>query len=145
MNQKDIENRDCILQQWQTCVEMADSVSSRRDSMNNLFATIHVAIVAAISFVWDIKMMILGAAGIALAIVWLLFIRYYKNLNTVKYDIINEIEKQLPVQPFSDEWKGLTKIKRYTQGTTLEKVMPWAFIVIYVVAMIIMIKGRIFQ
>ena len=33
-------NEDLILAQWQTCVEMANSVSQRRDTMNNVFITL---------------------------------------------------------------------------------------------------------
>lgn len=31
------ENIELILAQWQTCVEMANTVSQRRDAMNNIF------------------------------------------------------------------------------------------------------------
>lgn len=40
---------EIVLAQWQTCVEMANSVSQRRDTMNNIFVTLNLAIVAAIS------------------------------------------------------------------------------------------------
>ena len=33
LDELDVES---LLAQWQTCVEMANSVSSRRDTMNNL-------------------------------------------------------------------------------------------------------------
>ena len=49
---------------WQTCVEMADSISHRRDTMNNLFVTLNIAIVAAISWMWDIKTAFLCLAGL---------------------------------------------------------------------------------
>lgn len=44
-NKKD----DLLSIQWQTCVEMANSVSQRRDTMNNLFVTLNLAIIAGIS------------------------------------------------------------------------------------------------
>lgn len=43
------------LAQWQTCVEMANAVSARRDNLNNLFVTVNLALAAAISLVWDVK------------------------------------------------------------------------------------------
>ena len=45
---KDSINVDVVLAQWQTCVEMANSISQRRDAMNNLFVTLNLAIIAAI-------------------------------------------------------------------------------------------------
>ena len=37
---KETENQEALLAQWQTCVEMANAVSERRDTMNNLFVTL---------------------------------------------------------------------------------------------------------
>lgn len=54
------ERIDVILAQWQTCVEMANSVSERRDSMNNLFVSLNVGIMATISIVWDTKSVVLA-------------------------------------------------------------------------------------
>ncbi|MDO4650165.1 MAG: hypothetical protein Q4B26_16110 [Eubacteriales bacterium] len=47
MNQED--KTEMILVQWQTCVDMANSISQRRDSMNNIFITLNLAIIAAVS------------------------------------------------------------------------------------------------
>ena len=33
------KSEETLLTQWQTCVEMANAVSQRRDAMNNLFGT----------------------------------------------------------------------------------------------------------
>lgn len=49
------KSEETLLTQWQTCVEMANAVSQRRDAMNNLFVTLNLAIVAAASFIWDAK------------------------------------------------------------------------------------------
>ena len=54
------ESKDeLLLTQWQTCVEMANSISQRRDTMNNIFVTLNLAIIAAVSVVWDIKSLLL--------------------------------------------------------------------------------------
>lgn len=34
------EDKELLLNQWQTCVDMANSVSQRRDNMNNIFITL---------------------------------------------------------------------------------------------------------
>ena len=49
------EEKTALLSQWQTCVEMTNSISERRDNMNNLFVTLNLAIIATISFMWDTK------------------------------------------------------------------------------------------
>ena len=57
-------NEDLILAQWQTYVEMANSVSQRRDAMNNVFITLNLALLTAVSLAWDIKSVFIIIAGI---------------------------------------------------------------------------------
>lgn len=100
-----VEEKTILIQQWQTCVEMANSTSQRRDTMNNIFISLNIAILAATSIVWGVKPISLFCAGIALCILWLLLIRNYKALNTEKFNIIIEIEEKLGYSPFKNEWE----------------------------------------
>ena len=134
---------EILLAQWQTCVEMANSISQRRDTMNNIFITLNLAIIAAVSIVWDIKSILILGAGIVVCVLWLLFIRNYKQLNSAKFDIINSIEKNLPSQPFCEEWKILQNNKKYMDGTKLEKWLPTMFIALYIVTAIIIVAIKI--
>ncbi len=110
---KEAEDKtEIILAQWQTCVEMANSVSQRRDAMNNIFITLNLAIIAAVSITWNIKSLFILVAGIVVCTIWLLFIRNYKLLNAEKFNVINTIEKKLPVKPFNDEWEKLKNNKK---------------------------------
>ena len=138
MNKAD-EKNEIILAQWQTCVEMANSVSQRRDVMNNIFVTLNLAIVAAVSITWDIKSLFILIAGIVVCSIWLLFIRNYKLLNEEKFNVINTLEMRLPVKPFNDEWNKLKSNKKYKNSTKLEKALPIMFIVLYVIAIIAII------
>ena len=124
-------NKGIILEQWKTCVEMANSVSQRRDTMNNIFVTVNLAIIAAVTVSWDLKCILLSVAGIVICIIWFLFIGNYKNLNKEKFQIIHKLEKKLPAQPFTDEWFLLKANKKYMNGTKLEKVLPSAFIAMH--------------
>lgn len=128
------EDEDILLAQWQTCVGMANSISERRDTMNNLFVTLNLAIVAAISFMWDIKTVLLLVAGIVVCVVWILFIRNFRELNKAKFEVINKIEDRLPIEAFDDEWKHLKKSKKYIEGTKLEKIMPLVFGILYILS-----------
>lgn len=67
-----------ILQIWQTCVEMTNSVTQRRETMNSLFVTINLAVIAAVSWMWDIRTACLCAAGLVLRVVWLLYIQLFQ-------------------------------------------------------------------
>lgn len=100
------KSEETLLTQWQTCVEMANAVSQRRDAMNNLFVTLNLAIVAAASFIWDAKTIMLLVSGIIVCVVWIFFIRNFRELNRAKFEVINKLEQSLPVSAFSDEWQS---------------------------------------
>ena len=136
------KSEETLLTQWQTCVEMANAVSQRRDVMNNLFVTLNLAIVAAASFIWDAKTIMLLVSGIIVCVVWIFFIRNFRELNRAKFEVINKLEQSLPVSAFSDEWQSLKKSKKYIEGTKLEKVLPYAFCVLYVVIFILITLQR---
>lgn len=133
------DKTEIILAQWQTCVEMANSVSQRRDTMNNIFMTLNLAIVTAVSITWDIKSLFLLGAGIVVCVIWILCIRNFQLLNAEKFNVINDIEKKLPIKPFNDEWKKLSNNKKYKDSTKLELILPIMFIVLYVIAIITMV------
>ena len=121
-----------LLEQWKTCVDMANSVSQRRDTMNNWFITLNIGLFVALSMNFDRKSILGSILGICLCIIWLGFINNFKKLNTVKFKIINELEKKLPEQPFDQEWKRLKSKEKYITCTTLESYLAFLFIIMYV-------------
>jgi hypothetical protein len=128
------EYKNHLLQQWVTCVEMSNNVSERRINVNNFFITLNTAIVAFIKFQIEYSSLFLSLVGIIVCILWLYNIENYKKLNTVKYDIILEIEKNLPVKPFDYEWDliGRGKDKRkYKIFAKIEKAISYVFIFLY--------------
>lgn len=133
------EDKELLLNQWQTCVDMANSVSQRRDNMNNIFITLNLAIMAAVSITWDIKSLFILIAGITICILWMLNIRNHKLLNTAKFNVINSIEEKLPSAPFKDEWQFLKNSKKYMDSTTLERILPITFIILYIATVIAII------
>ena len=137
MEQED--KKQDVLAIWQTCVEMANGVSQRRDTMNNLFVTLNIAVIAAVSWMWDVKTVFLCVAGLVICVVWLLYINNFKRLNTAKFRVIYDLEERLGVTPFKDDWDILKKTKRYLEGTKLERILPIAFALGYAVVFVILI------
>lgn len=140
----DSNKSEIILAQWRTCVEMANYVSQRRDSMNNIFITLNLAILATISISWNIKSLFILVSGIVFCCAWLAFIKNYKLLNCEKFKVIDNLESQLPTRPFREEWKKLQKVKKYKDGTFLEKVLPITFICIYGFAILLTVITKFF-
>ena len=127
------DSSEIILSQWQTCVELANSVSQRRDSMNNIMSTLNIAILTTTSAFWDTKSIAFCFIGIGASLVWILLIEHYKKLNNAKYEVILKLEEKLPSKPMSDEWDILCSQKKYREGTNLERYLPIPFIIVYII------------
>lgn len=57
-----------VLEQWKTCVEMANYNSEKRNNSNNIFMTINVAILAVLSFSIEYKSLIFKLASRLLSV-----------------------------------------------------------------------------
>jgi hypothetical protein len=79
-------------------------------------------------------LVVTAIAGIVLAVVWWLLLRYYRRLNGAKFEVINKLEQQLPAQPYTDEWALLhpeesPKVEAETLGAPrqswIDRVRRW--------------------
>lgn len=139
MMQTNAIDKDVMIQQWQTCVDMANSISQRRDTMNNLLVTLNLAIVATVTIVWDLKSLLISFVGIVICCVWWRFITYFKHLNKAKFSVISELEQSMQIKPFTKEWEILCKDKKFVEGTKLERIFPVAFGIVYITVIVLMI------
>ena len=105
--------KDHLLEQWKTCVEMANCNSERRISTNNVYITVNAAIIALISFTFDYKSILLSMVGAIVSILWLNSIISYKKLNSVKYQIIND--QSLQAITLEHDWSFLPRLKLFIQ------------------------------
>ena len=142
-NQK--ETDQLVVEQWKTCVEMANSNSEKRSNTNSIFITINTALIAILPFSLGMKGVVLSAVGIVICILWIRTINNYKKLSSVKYSIINEIEKQLPIAPFSAEWNRLKNEENYTDLTKTERVLPVVFIILFFLSILIPVVKKIIE
>lgn len=145
------------LEIYKMAVEMADRVSVRRMTANGFFLTLNTTLSGILGFMYSklaedkrAVLIFMSAVGIVVATTWFFTIRSYRRLNKAKYQVINEMEKDLPYQNFTDEWELLKRktaediemagwrkrwIKfkdRYTDLTNIESVVPILFGLIYV-------------
>jgi hypothetical protein len=69
-------------------------------------------------------------AGALLCVLWWTLIRSYRDLNTVKFEVIHELEKRLPARLYAYEWEKAEHGKnpdRYKPLTHVEVAVPWVF------------------
>jgi len=142
LNTKDF-NYSHIINQYKLYIEMTNCISERRDKTNNFFLTLNTLIIGILGFFYDQiplftpRWLIIFPALliIILSIIWFLLILNYRNLNSAKYKVICEFEKNLPTTPWSTEWYLLgegKEHKNYVPLTEIEKFIPLVFICLYI-------------
>ncbi len=142
-----------ILDIYKLAVEMADRVSARRAVANAFFLTVNTTLVAVVglSATQPDSTLRFGAvclAGVAVSVCWWLLLRVYRQLNTAKFIVINQIEAEhLPIQPYTDEWTtlmpgedGTSRRRRLGQVFRelggVERIVPVVFGLLYIVLLI---------
>jgi hypothetical protein len=133
-----------FLEQYKLCVEMADRMSARRVLISNFYMSFLSSFLAFLSIVTNrgshsdyqnILIVFASILGIMLCYLWNLNIASYKKLNASKFDVINEMEKQMPFPCYTKEWEILTQNKdrrdKYVQLTFVEKRVPFVFAFLY--------------
>ena len=87
-------------------------------------------------------------AGIVLAAAWFILLRSYRDLNSAKFAVINQIEENhLPIHPFADEWRSLKEDpvrswrNRYAELGFVERAVPSTFCALYVGLILITVLG----
>ncbi len=121
------------LEMYKLYVQMADNISTRRQSANSFFLTINTAIIGFVGYLgttagnWNLAVSI---SGVALCYTWYRLIRSYKDLNSGKFKVIHEMEKELPLSPYDAEWEALGRgkdPKLYLPFTNIEIYVPFVF------------------
>lgn len=142
------KNVDPILfEQYKMAVASTDKVSDRRADSNKFFLSINSIIAGGLIFInekidkLDASSLLLAAMfGIVVCLVWFFTILDYKRLNGAKFELIDDMEKDLPVKFYSDEWKLLNNKKpwylKYKTFSRLELFLPIAFIALYTVSVV---------
>lgn len=130
-----------FLKQWQTCVDLADRFSKRRDTANNLFVTLNTAIIAGIGVITGIVSMFLSIVGFVISIIWLLDNRYYRQISIAKYTVICDLETLLPASPLTKEWEICKNNKHFFEATHIEALLIFSFISIYLFVIVISLSG----
>jgi len=135
---------DHALEQYKLYVEMADRISSRRQSTNTFFVTLNTVLISlagytkAATSIESFFYFITSLAGLFICYIWYRLVKSYKNLNSAKFKVVHSIEKEMPFNLFDAEWEAVGRGKDknlYHPFTELELKVPWVFFSIYILVL----------
>lgn len=121
----------------------AERVSDRRAATNSWMLSVNSAIVALYGYLaigdetvstleksaW---LLAIPASGVLVCLSWAALLSSFSQLNSAKFDVLQDIEKSLPYAPFTAEETLYRKLKR-SNFSGLERKVPHAFIALYAV------------
>lgn len=139
-----------LLEQYKLYVQSAQDISERRLSANNYLLTLCSSIVTLYgvslsSFGQRRWHVVLPITGLLVCYVWHSLVESYKSLNTAKFKVIHELERELPVALFRYEWKvcDFGKTEKYVPLTHLERYVPILFAIFFFVLVLYSMFGRV--
>lgn len=138
---------------FKLCLELADRTTARRAGANTFFVSLHSVVASVVGYLAAIQhtkeydrfsLAVLALVGVVLSLTWWALLRYYRRLAKAKWDVINDMETELPAQPFMQEWSLLhpDEVKgkaprswrqrnRHREATVVEQVVPLTFAAVY--------------
>ena len=135
--------RDHALEIYKTYLELTDRISQRREKANSFFLAVNAALIALLANdafggsgpAGGLEILI-PVTGVVLSYLWYRLIRSYRDLNSAKFKVVHEMERQLPLRPFDAEWESVGRgkdPKLYLPFTRVERAVPWLFLLLHAV------------
>jgi hypothetical protein len=139
------EYKSHLLEQYRLYVEMADHVSDRRDKANSFFLAVNTALLTAMGLIlsnkgWSLFAAAPAAPALILCFFWMRLIDSYRQLNSVKFQVIGKLERALSSAPYAHEWELLGKgedPRKYRPLTHLERYVPLIFALLYIALVLV--------
>lgn len=127
---------------------MTNRITSKRQAANTSFSSINAALIIGLlgyfgtinpsqpdnSFGYVIPMFITAWGALILNYLWYIIILSYRSQEAVKFKIIHEIEKHLPLRLHDVEWRVAIKRKDpklYVPFGAIEAIIPLIFVVAF--------------
>lgn len=124
-----LEDRQLLLEQYKIMVGSTEKVTDQRMRVNNLFFTVTSSILSVslvvgkafeFSLAGSVGMLVLSIMAFIVTFFWEKLVRSYGKLNTGKFTVIDQIEKQLRTNMFENEWNILQQQIGYESNTDTE-------------------------
>ena len=137
-----------LFEQYKLYVESAERISERRVAANNYLLTVNAFLVTLYGLVAAIRFntfwtLLVPVAGFLVALTWHRIITSYRDLNTVKFTVIHELEQHMPAALYDYEWQKAEegRGKSYHPLSHLERWIPIDFMILYVLLAVVGLLG----
>ena len=129
-----------LLEQYKLYVEMASRISVSRAKTNRFYISLLSGLLAVLSIgvnkdvfnnIQNIVFLAVAILGLALCLLWYINLRSYRQLNSGKFKVIHEMERNLPCPCYNREWEILGEGKEGRKYLQLTQVEPYMLLFVY--------------
>ncbi len=124
-----------LIEQYKICIEMADRVTERRTKISSFYLSVLTGLLVFSSLPYFKDSIVINPSrqitlmtsftGAFICILWWINIASYKNLNSIKFTVIREMEKNLPYPCFEREWDTKSSnVEKYKKLRKAESFVP---------------------
>lgn len=142
-----MDDKNLIFQQYKLYTEQKDSFTNRSFGINIFYLCLVVILLILVyytknfTFAYSIPLSsLLSIIGMSASILWWMNMDSYNMLIRIKFArVIEEIEKQLPIQPFHEEYLGIKEYrdkKRMFLFTDIQKTVSVVVFLMFFIALI---------
>lgn len=149
--ENDAETKVRLTEVYKLHVNIANEVSNRRAGVNRLYILILSGIMFGMGAIlrsdagsllnklmgqngFSIMIAFVGIFGVILCAIWRVSIESYLNANSVRYEVLRELEKKLDFQFYGEEWEKLNPLQRdysYRKLARIELYTPTLFLILF--------------
>lgn len=129
---------------------MTDRISERRLKTNSYMLMVNSFLFSIFGFASAYKntndslwLTLIPLGGLIISIAWKGLISSYQQLNSAKFEVIHDMETELPKNPYDMEWKIIKEKnkKRYISLSFLESLIPSLFGGLYIFLLLYALDG----
>lgn len=130
-----------FLEQYKIITKSAEDVTDKRHNVNKYYLGVNSFLLTLAGYLASINLevvpLIIASIGFITSIIWHRHILSFKSLNSAKFKVILEIEKNLPARIYNVENEYLKK--NYYKLTSIETWIPFIFGLLYALIIFIII------
>lgn len=142
-----MENKELIFQQYKLYSEQKEQFITRSFAINRFYLGVSILLLAltaltrGLPLMFDISLAaVLAVVGMCTSILWWMNMDSYNMLIKIKFSkVLEEIEKQLPVQPYGDEFKAIQSFredKKMFLFSDIQKTFAFIILIVFFVVLV---------
>lgn len=147
----EVEKLNLVMQQYKLYAEQKENFISRSFAVNRFYLSMVIILLLLISltkgvlFIYALSLpLVLSIVGLSVCSLWWMNMDSYNVLIKVKFgSVLEEIEKQLPVQPYGDEHKAIKELRENKKEFLFSDTQKAFSVIMFVLFLICLIDNII--